>query len=74
MLVTEDREVVIAARFDGHANPDVPYMFHCHVLDHEETGMMGEFQAFGCDAAEPTDTGPGETTSTRSDGPAACSA
>ena len=44
VLVTEDREVVIAARFDSYANPDVPYMFHCHVLDHEETGMMGHFQ------------------------------
>ncbi len=44
VLVTEDREVVIAARFDSYANPDVPYMFHCHVLDHEALGMMGQFQ------------------------------
>jgi suppressor of ftsI len=44
VLVTEDREVVIAARFDSYTNPDVPYMFHCHVLDHEALGMMGQFQ------------------------------
>lgn len=44
VLVTEDREVVIAARFDSYANPGVPYMFHCHILDHEDTGMMGQFQ------------------------------
>lgn len=44
VLVTDDREVVIAARFDSYTNPDVPYMFHCHVLDHEEAGMMGQFQ------------------------------
>ncbi len=44
VLVTEDREVVVAARFDTYANPDVPYMYHCHVLDHEDTGMMGQFQ------------------------------
>ena len=43
VLVTEDREVVIAARFDSYTNPDVPYMFHCHVLDHEDLGMMGQF-------------------------------
>ncbi|HEX6238784.1 MAG TPA: multicopper oxidase domain-containing protein [Acidimicrobiales bacterium] len=31
------------ARFDGWADPDVPYMFHCHVLAHEDDGMMGQF-------------------------------
>ena len=44
VLVTEDREVVITARFDSYTNPDVPYMFHCHLLDHEDLGMMGQFQ------------------------------
>lgn len=31
------------ARFEGHADADVPYMFHCHVLAHEDAGMMGQF-------------------------------
>jgi FtsP/CotA-like multicopper oxidase with cupredoxin domain len=44
VLVTEDRVVVIAMRFDSYTNPDTPYMFHCHILDHEKTGMMGQFQ------------------------------
>jgi FtsP/CotA-like multicopper oxidase with cupredoxin domain len=44
VLVTEGREVVIAARFDSYTNPDVPYMFHCHILDHEDLGMMGQFR------------------------------
>jgi len=44
VLVTEDREVVIAARFNTYSNPDIPYMFHCHILDHEDTGMMGQFK------------------------------
>jgi FtsP/CotA-like multicopper oxidase with cupredoxin domain len=44
VLITEDREVVIAARFDSYTNPDVPYMFHCHILDHEDLGMMGQFR------------------------------
>ena len=43
VLVNSGREVVIAARFDSYANDDVPYMYHCHILDHEERGMMGQF-------------------------------
>jgi FtsP/CotA-like multicopper oxidase with cupredoxin domain len=35
--------VRIVARFDDHADPTTPYMFHCHVLRHEDTGMMGQF-------------------------------
>jgi FtsP/CotA-like multicopper oxidase with cupredoxin domain len=33
----------IIARFDDHADPTTPYMFHCHVLRHEDQGMMGQF-------------------------------
>ena len=43
VLVTTDREVVVVARFDSYATEDIPYMFHCHVLDHEDLGMMGQF-------------------------------
>ena len=41
--VNGGREVVIAARFDTYAAEEVPYMFHCHILDHEDLGMMGQF-------------------------------
>ncbi len=41
--VNGQREVVIAARFDTYAAEDIPYMFHCHILDHEDLGMMGQF-------------------------------
>ncbi len=44
VLLEEDDEVVLVARFDSYTNPDTPYMFHCHILDHEEEGMMGQFQ------------------------------
>jgi suppressor of ftsI len=44
VLVTENQDIVIAARFDSYTNPDIPYMFHCHVLDHEHLGMMGQFR------------------------------
>ena len=43
VLVNDDREVVIAARFNTYAAEDIPYMFHCHILDHEDLGMMGQF-------------------------------
>ncbi|MEV0459836.1 multicopper oxidase family protein [Catellatospora methionotrophica] len=30
-------------RFSDYADADTPYMFHCHVLYHEDAGMMGQF-------------------------------
>jgi FtsP/CotA-like multicopper oxidase with cupredoxin domain len=30
-------------RFEDFANEDVPYMYHCHMLSHEDDGMMGQF-------------------------------
>ncbi|RFU87623.1 copper oxidase [Streptomyces triticagri] len=35
--------VKLAMRFDGPADPDTPYMYHCHLLFHEDGGMMGQF-------------------------------
>ena len=35
--------VKVAVRFEDFADPDMPYMYHCHILSHEETGMMGQF-------------------------------
>ncbi|MFD3746829.1 multicopper oxidase family protein [Nocardia sp. NPDC058633] len=33
----------LALRFDGPADPTTPYMYHCHLLWHEDVGMMGQF-------------------------------
>ena len=30
-------------RFSDYADPDTPYMYHCHLLHHEDSGMMGQF-------------------------------
>ncbi len=30
-------------RFGSEADPDHPYMFHCHLLRHEDQGMMRQF-------------------------------
>ncbi|MCY4365977.1 MAG: multicopper oxidase domain-containing protein [Chloroflexi bacterium] len=43
VLVNANREVVIASRFNTYADNNMPYMYHCHLLDHEELGMMGQF-------------------------------
>ena len=47
VLVNDDREVVIVARFNSYTAEDIPYMFHCHILDHEDLGMMGQFLIVG---------------------------
>lgn len=31
------------AQFSDHANDSIPYMYHCHMLMHEDEGMMGQF-------------------------------
>ncbi|WP_433083847.1 multicopper oxidase family protein [Dactylosporangium sp. CA-052675] len=33
----------VIARFADYADPATAYMFHCHVLKHEDEGMMGQF-------------------------------
>ena len=30
-------------RFDDYADAESPYMYHCHLLWHEDQGMMGQF-------------------------------
>ena len=45
-------------RFTDHSDPAFPYMFHCHLLRHEDQGMMGQFvvvQAGQREAPPPTD-------------------
>lgn len=32
-----------ALRFADYTDPDYPYMYHCHLLRHEDRGMMGQF-------------------------------
>ncbi|WP_336082264.1 multicopper oxidase family protein [Nocardia sp. SSK8] len=37
------RTYTLAMRFTDHADPTFPYMYHCHLLHHEDQGMMGQF-------------------------------
>ena len=38
----DDRAEFIV-RFDHEATAEYPYMYHCHILEHEDRGMMGQF-------------------------------
>jgi len=33
----------LVMRFTDYADPEHPYMYHCHLLRHEDQGMMGQF-------------------------------
>jgi blue copper oxidase len=43
VYVPPQESVRLLVRFGDYADPDLPYMFHCHVLQHEDRGMMGQF-------------------------------
>jgi FtsP/CotA-like multicopper oxidase with cupredoxin domain len=40
VLVDEHAEILVS--FDHPAPPDMPFMYHCHILEHEDHGMMGQ--------------------------------
>lgn len=35
--------VRIVMRFTDFRDEENPYMYHCHILEHEDRGMMGQF-------------------------------
>lgn len=43
VLVDPDETVRLIARFEDRADEQHPFMFHCHNLEHEDAGMMGQF-------------------------------
>jgi blue copper oxidase len=43
VLVDPGSAVRIIAEFSDFADPKHPYMYHCHILEHEDAGMMGQF-------------------------------
>jgi blue copper oxidase len=43
VLVKSMETVRIIARFEDFADTTTPYMYHCHILMHEDDGMMGQF-------------------------------
>ena len=43
MVHVEEGWSEVLVRFDYEATKDAPYMYHCHILEHEDCGMMGQF-------------------------------
>ncbi len=33
----------IITKYEDFCDPEMPYMYHCHILSHEDNGMMGQF-------------------------------
>jgi len=42
-VVLVDGPTEILVRFDKRAEKETPFMYHCHILEHEDAGMMGQF-------------------------------
>jgi len=42
-VAPEVDEYELVIRFPEYTDPTIPYMYHCHVLYHEDQGMMAQF-------------------------------
>ncbi|MFC5825292.1 multicopper oxidase family protein [Nonomuraea insulae] len=47
VLLAQGKRYRLAMRFSDHTDPNMPYMYHCHLLQHEDDGMMGQFVVLG---------------------------
>jgi FtsP/CotA-like multicopper oxidase with cupredoxin domain len=43
ILVYPQESVRLLIPFPGYSDAKRPYMYHCHILEHEDGGMMGQF-------------------------------
>jgi FtsP/CotA-like multicopper oxidase with cupredoxin domain len=43
VVVAPRERVRLLLSFADYADPDSAYMYHCHILEHEDAGMMGQF-------------------------------
>ncbi|MEO8149144.1 MAG: multicopper oxidase domain-containing protein [Bacteroidia bacterium] len=43
VLVMPGEYVEFITKFEDFADDSIPYMYHCHLLHHEDDGMMGSF-------------------------------
>ncbi|MEO0444071.1 MAG: multicopper oxidase domain-containing protein [Pseudomonadota bacterium] len=43
VVLDDDDWSEVVVRFDHLATEKYPYMYHCHILEHEDLGMMGQF-------------------------------
>jgi len=43
VLLLPNETVRLIMKFEDYSDPAIPYMYHCHILMHEDDGMMGQF-------------------------------
>jgi bilirubin oxidase len=43
VLVHPNETVEVVMQFPQFSDKNTPYMYHCHILEHEDRGMMGQF-------------------------------
>ncbi len=43
LYIFRDETVTFVAKFDDFASETHPYMYHCHMSNHEDEGLMGQF-------------------------------
>lgn len=43
VMIRPGETVRIIMQFKDYSNSEIPYMYHCHLLTHEDDGMMGQF-------------------------------
>jgi bilirubin oxidase len=43
LYIQRNELVTFVARFDDYASSEHPFMYHCHMSNHEDEGLMGQF-------------------------------
>jgi bilirubin oxidase len=43
VIVYPGERVEVIMKFPEFRDENTPYMYHCHILEHEDRGMMGQF-------------------------------
>ena len=43
VLINPEETVRLITKFETFADENQPYMYHCHNLEYEDAGMMGQF-------------------------------
>jgi FtsP/CotA-like multicopper oxidase with cupredoxin domain len=43
VFIPRGSTIRLIAEFRDYADSEYPYMYHCHILRHEDSGMMGQF-------------------------------
>ena len=43
LLSPQGGTATLITKYEDFNDPIMPYMYHCHILSHEDNGMMGQF-------------------------------